>query len=218
MDSLQRQSTTSLYARGRQTAPRTTLLKPKLRLILLRDLQISLSKLKTPRHFHFRGVKHHRAFERQDLIAHLRLPIIDGNSYTVNEDCSNLQDLIVTAAAIEGPLNHEIIIPASADCSHIGVVNEYHAWVLPSRSESSTGEIVIRTSDVDQLPPQGTRVTPEYRAHMPTIRANAWGLGDLYSTECIVGNTVSSLFTANLTTRQASIGGRSWTSTTEIGV
>lgn len=123
------------------------------------------------------------------------MPAIDGNTYTVNEDCSNLQELLVTAAAIEGPLNHEIVIPATVDCSHIGLENEYHAWILPARSESSTGEIVIRTSDVEFLPPQGSRVTPEYRAHMPTIRANAWGLGDLYATECVVGNVQSVLFT-----------------------
>ena len=122
------------------------------------------------------------------------MPTIDGNSYTVNADCSNLQDLIITAADIEGLLNHEIIIPAAVDCSHLsGLVDEYHAWVLPARSESSTGEIIIRTSDVEHLPPQGTRVTPEYREHMPTIRANAWGLGDLYSTECAVGNVTSTI-------------------------
>lgn len=92
-------------------------------------------------------------------------PVIDGTTYTVDTDCSNLQMLLNTAAAQNDNLNHQIVIPVGAVCAG--------AFNFPARA--GTGWIVVRSAGVGstRLPPSGVRVDPAWTGGMATIRNNS---------------------------------------------
>ena len=88
------------------------------------------------------------------------MPTINGQTFTVAADCSNMQSIINQAAAITGAANHQILISPSTVCKG--------NYKLPARAGS--GWIVVRTSTPDsQLPPEGSRITPAYTSLLPTL-------------------------------------------------
>lgn len=93
------------------------------------------------------------------------MPTIDGNTYTVDASCTNLQAHIDSARVVAGSANHVIIIPAGVTCTASYFIYE---------SRVGTGWIVVRTSTPDsQLPPEGTRLVPaDWSGKLATIRTN----------------------------------------------
>lgn len=90
------------------------------------------------------------------------MPVIDGQTFDVAEDCSDLQAIIDQAADLAGSANHQVLIQPTTHC--LG------NYTLPVRAGS--GWIVVRSSAADSaLPPEGVRVDPGYAAVMPTIES-----------------------------------------------
>lgn len=83
------------------------------------------------------------------------LPTINGNTYNVAGDCSDLQAHLSTVAGLSGALNHQIVIPAGTTC--------YGNWTFPNRP-SHTGWIVVRSSAAGgaTFPPAGVRWTTNW--------------------------------------------------------
>lgn len=83
------------------------------------------------------------------------LPTIDGNTYNVAGDCSDLQTHLNTVAGLSGALNHQIVIPAGTTC--------YGNWIFPNRP-SHTGWMVVRSSAAGTaaFPPQNVRWTTNW--------------------------------------------------------
>lgn len=92
-------------------------------------------------------------------------PAVTGSTLNVAADCSNLQAQLNAAAALDGNLTHEVVLPAGALC-----VGRY---LLPAKSganSSGTGWIYLRSNAL--TPPEGTRVTPETAAPFARIMSN----------------------------------------------
>lgn len=94
------------------------------------------------------------------------MPTINGNTYNVASDCSDLQSILDTVRVVAGSANHQVVIPAGTVCT----ANYY---LFDSRV--GTGWIVVRTSTPDsELPPEGTRMIPtDYAGKFATLRTNA---------------------------------------------
>lgn len=112
------------------------------------------------------------------------LPTIDGNTYTVSSDCSDLQAKINSAASADPSKNHQVLIPYGADCAVISTSTSVGnanlpALTLPSRA-TGTGEVIIRSSASDSsLPRSGNR--PTSADNMPILRNNEIGVRELSS-------------------------------------
>ncbi len=92
-------------------------------------------------------------------------PAVTGSTLNVAADCSNLQAQLNAAAALDGNLTHEVVLPAGTLC-----VGRYQ---LPARSganPSGAGWIYVRSTAA--LPPDGTRVTPAMAANFARITGN----------------------------------------------
>jgi len=112
------------------------------------------------------------------------LPPITGKTFRVASDCRDLQQRIQEAAAEDGALNHQILIPAGTDCSIAADENGAALWLKAKTGPrpNGTGEIIIRSAAPDsQLPPEGARVTESYRPAMATIRNSSWGVRVLHA-------------------------------------
>ena len=90
------------------------------------------------------------------------LPVINGNTYTVNAG-GNLQAAIDQAAAANSNLNHLIVVQAGATFDG--------SFILRSRG-AGTGWIMLQSSAIGSLPPAGTRVNASHASLMPTLRTN----------------------------------------------
>ena len=100
------------------------------------------------------------------------MPMVNGQTFTVASDCSDLQDKINAAAAADGNKTHQVIIPAGTTCS-----GAFHA---PLKSGGS-GWIIVRTSTPDaSLPAPGVRINPAQQPLMATIQSTSWS--NAYST------------------------------------
>lgn len=93
------------------------------------------------------------------------MPTINGNTYTVNAGCTNLQAHIDAARVVAGSANHQIVIPAGTVCTASYYIFE---------GRVGTGWIVVRTATPDaQLPPEGTRLNPaDWAGKFATLRTN----------------------------------------------
>jgi len=96
------------------------------------------------------------------------MPAINGSIFTVAAGCTDLQAKINAASGGDGNLNHAVLIPAGAIC--------HDQYTLPAKTGPNAGGpgvIIIRpTSPDNELPPEGTRVTPAFAPKMATIRTN----------------------------------------------
>jgi len=103
-------------------------------------------------------------------------PTVNGSTFTVAADCSDLQAKLQACADADTSLVHVVSIPSSAVCRGFG---------LPMKV--GPGTCIVRTSAPDsQLPPEGTRITNDYESVMPRIvkpLGNASGLGVFGSTD-----------------------------------
>lgn len=98
------------------------------------------------------------------------MPVINGNTYTVAANCSDLQAKLDAAAAVAGSANHQILIPPGTVCTA-----DY--YFFPPRT--GTGWIVVRTAAPDsQLPPEGVRLTPAWSARLATLEVKAKAFGN----------------------------------------
>ncbi len=95
------------------------------------------------------------------------MPTVTGETYVVT-DGGNLQNALNDAAAADPTKTHQVVLQAG------GIFTG--AFTLPSRPGAS-GWLIIRSSALTSLPPQGTRVTSSDAANMPTIRSNTLGFG-----------------------------------------
>jgi hypothetical protein len=98
----------------------------------------------------------------------LAMPVIDGQTFTVSVDsdnhCTDLATQLAACATSDPSLNHEVVIPAGASC--VGM------YTLPAKR--GAGVCVVRPStDYSLLPPEGTRINPDYLPLMATIEAPA---------------------------------------------
>ncbi len=90
------------------------------------------------------------------------MPIVTGQTFNVAPDCTNLQAQLNAAAAADGSLTHQVILPAGLVCDS--------TYTAPAKS-AGDGWIIVRTSTPDsQLPDDDTRITPAQRPLMATIR------------------------------------------------
>jgi len=116
-------------------------------------------------------------------------PRVNGSTFTVASDCSNLQEAVNAAARGDGALTHQILVPRNADCATTSRKStgngNGHSFEFPAKSgpnPNGEGEIIIRTdADDSLLPPMGTRVSSSYRLQMPTLRNSTLGVRELYS-------------------------------------
>jgi hypothetical protein len=92
-------------------------------------------------------------------------PTINGTTYNVASDCSDLQSSITTAAAQDGNLNHAVVIPAGTEC-----VGRYVTTAKTGSNPTGSGFIVIMSAGT--LPPAGSRVTSGMVANYATIVSN----------------------------------------------
>jgi hypothetical protein len=129
-------------------------------------------------------------------------PRVDGTTFVIDANCSNLQAALNAAARADGALTHQILIPRTADCAtpsrkSTGNGNG-HSFEFPAKSgqnRDGSGEIIIRTDASDLLlPPIGTRVSPSYRLQMPILRNTTWGVRELYSPISYLTCTVGQLW------------------------
>jgi len=83
------------------------------------------------------------------------MPVINGNTYNVLPDCSNLQSTLNTIASLTGSANHEIVLPPGTTC--------YGNWKFPARP-SHSGWVLVRSSAVGTaaFPPEGVRWTKNW--------------------------------------------------------
>jgi len=95
------------------------------------------------------------------------MPAINGNTYTINSDCSNLQSVLNTLATLTGNLNHEVVIPVGTVCEG--------QFTFPARPNHS-GWVIVRSSAVGTtaFPPEGVRWTPKWpvSSTLATFRTN----------------------------------------------
>lgn len=108
----------------------------------------------------------------------LTYPTINGTTFTVAANCSDLQTQINSAAAADGALNHVVNIPAGTLCNG--------QWTLPAKSginPSGTGLIVVQ-SNFASLPAEGTQVTAAISTNGQTaiLRTNFVGFREEVST------------------------------------
>jgi len=123
------------------------------------------------------------------------LPAIDGETFTVSLDCRDLGAKIRAAAAADGNKNHQVLIPAEADCTApsdkiIGDANgpTLHLPAKNGANPNGTGEIIIRSAAPNEvLPPEGVRTGPSFLSKMPTIRNGEFGVRELFN-PASVGN------------------------------
>ena len=87
------------------------------------------------------------------------MPAVNGNTYAVYAG-DDLQAAIDEAAAANPNLNHLIILQAGATFQG--------PFTLPARA-AGTGWVIVRSSAIASLPPEGTRVHPSDVPNMPTI-------------------------------------------------
>ncbi len=115
------------------------------------------------------------------------LPDIDGRTFLVAANCSDLAAKIRDAAASDGNKNHQVLIPPQADCTVpsdklIGDANgpTLHLPAKNGVNPQGTGEIIIRSAAPNEmLPPEGIRTGPSFLSKMPTIRNGEWGVREL---------------------------------------
>jgi|GEM_PF-7111584 len=89
------------------------------------------------------------------------MPSVNGQTFNVSADCSNLQTQINAAAAASGNSTHQVVIPAGTVCRG--------TYVMPVKAAGS-GWVIVRTSTPDsQLPGPNTRITPAQKSLMATI-------------------------------------------------
>lgn len=128
-----------------------------------------------------------RQIENPSLFQIAPLPEIDGETFVVAADCRDIAAKIRAAAAADGNRNHQVLIPASADCTVpsakiIGDANgpTLHLPAKNGPNPDGAGEIVIRSAAPnDVLPPEGIRTGPSFLSQMPTIRNGAFGVREL---------------------------------------
>jgi hypothetical protein len=92
------------------------------------------------------------------------MPAVNGSTFTVAEDCSNLQTQINACALADRSLVHEVRIPVGAACAH--------SYTLPAKTGpgDDTGVCIIRPDVADSaLPPEGVQATEEYADSMVTF-------------------------------------------------
>ncbi len=87
------------------------------------------------------------------------LPAVTGNTYPVNAG-GNLQIAFNQAAAADPTKTHEVVLKAGATFTG--------NFTLPPRA-AGTGWVIIRSSALGGLPPEGTRATPAHAEFMPKI-------------------------------------------------
>jgi hypothetical protein len=97
------------------------------------------------------------------------VPEINGQTFLVDEQCSNLRAQIALAALADGNLNHQILIPPGIYCD--GLIE------LPAKrgpNPTGKGVVVIRPALADDdLPPAGVRISPAWAARLPKIVNNS---------------------------------------------
>lgn len=94
------------------------------------------------------------------------MPQVTGQTFNVAADCSNLQEQINAAAAANGSLTHQVIIPAGTKC--------YGSFKAIPKSAGS-GWIIVRTSTPDaQLPAENVRIKPSQKSLLATIVGTGW--------------------------------------------
>jgi hypothetical protein len=108
-----------------------------------------------------------------------------GEPFRVDAACSNLQTVLDSLSSLTGALNYEVRIPPQST----GAVCRGQ-FALPPRPNHH-GWIVIRPDVEDaKLPPEGSRITPEFRPSMAKIVTNALGLHPSTSTGWTEGLTL----------------------------
>lgn len=92
------------------------------------------------------------------------MPTLFANTYTVADNCSDLQSKLNAAAAAPGSGNQLVLLPV-ATCKG--------SFFLNPRSGGGTGWIVVRPNvSMDRLPPEGVRVDSSWTRNMTTLSAN----------------------------------------------
>ncbi|MCX6596164.1 MAG: hypothetical protein NTV70_07335 [Acidobacteria bacterium] len=85
-----------------------------------------------------------------------------GEPFTIDAQCSNLEDVLKQLAALEGDQNYEVTISAGTTCNGL--------FVFPNRPKH-TGWVVVRSTGA--LPPEGTRVDASHLPEMARFVTNA---------------------------------------------
>jgi len=97
------------------------------------------------------------------------MPEINGESFTVDNQCSDLQTQLERASRADGNLNHQVLIPPGSICYG-------NFEFLPKRGPNANGPgvVVIRSAAANaDLPPEGMRVSPMWERSMARIATNA---------------------------------------------
>ncbi len=97
-----------------------------------------------------------------------------GESFAIDAQCSNLEDVLKQLVTLEGDQNHEITIPAGTTC--------FGPVIFPHRPKH-TGVIVVRSTG--SLPPEGTRVDASTLPQMASFVTNAIPEGNRLSINSI---------------------------------
>ena len=85
-----------------------------------------------------------------------------GYPFIVDQNCSNLPEILSRIASLSDSLNYEIQMPAGTACTGV--------WMFPARP-AHTGWIVIRTAG--NLPPEGVRIGTDDRVGMARFVTDA---------------------------------------------
>lgn len=111
------------------------------------------------------------------------MPPLTGETFAVNENCSNFQDQLEAAAKADGNLNHYVTIPPGTYC-----YGNFEYFPKRGPNPNGDGVIVVRTgASDDDLPPEGMRISPEWEKSMPRIINNAIfiNISDDLPAECV---------------------------------
>ena len=98
------------------------------------------------------------------------MPAVNGQTFNVTADCSNLQATLNACALANPSLVHQVLIPTGAVCRG--------TYDLPAKTGS--GVCIVRSAAPDkELPPEGVRVDPSFAPKMPRIVFPLAGTGAL---------------------------------------
>ncbi len=113
----------------------------------------------------------HPATPATPTLVDVSMPTINGNTYNVASDCSNLQAQIDAVAALTDALNHQIVIPVGAVC--------YGNWVFPVKSGSGWTLVRSDAAGGSAFPPEGVRWTTNWpvASTLATFVTRTLGMG-----------------------------------------
>lgn len=92
------------------------------------------------------------------------MPAVNGETFPVNGDCGNLQAQLNACALADRSLVHQVTIPSGAVCRG--------SFTLPVKTGpgDNTGVCIVRPAvDDAALPPEGVRISSEYKHVMPLL-------------------------------------------------